>query len=560
MHIPVAIQESTTTAAVSTGELPSAEEVLSLIERVHDIYRSVDEGAVADYIPALADADPLLFGICIAGVRGLSFGVGDALHEFSIQSISKAFVFALVCDVLGHEEAREKLGRVRPRSLGQAGRISGINQLPTDALYWTNLSYESFRTTGADRNPWLRQDAYLTSKLKDVLLEWGCDPATTPPDYTATFCSTMFSRVMTLAYRLARECDERVRMSTLFSGDTLRADLRRLLPPLDYPTGEAAAVLKAGQGFAEFTRTSMRSVKGSRLYMLRRPRLPYALEMLATPVPKGPFQFRSRRELREISPDRVAWVRRTGVPCIVEVTIDEMQQDAAPVYGFGNAMDTDHRVPRSWVTHPEFMMLSSFSSLDVKNAYVAKEYSQLNLVLPEPVRQFLSDPHVEASWSAGVLAETLWRAACMGPKKERGRNTPGEERAGTSWQGAWIRAADKGSGFLSAMRLADMGYSVSSYGYGWMLCSATEDQLPDLIRDGLSIGMFPRLLDVPQGLFGATSAIQWGGDRRSKIMAQLIVTQQKHLLWNLDRLPLYDKSQRDTVLKKILGAHKEGML
>jgi len=443
---------------------------------------------------------------------------------------------------------------------GRARRISGINQLPTDALYWTNLSYESFRTTGADRNPWLRQDAYLTSKLKDVLLEWGCDPATTPPDYTATFCSTMFSRVMTLAYRLARECDERVRMSTLFSGDTLRADLRRLLPPLDYPTGEAAAVLKAGQGFAEFTRTSMRSVKGSRLYMLRRPRLPYALEMLATPVPKGPFQFRSRRELREISPDRVAWVRRTGVPCIVEVTIDEMQQDAAPVYGFGNAMDTDHRVPRSWVTHPEFMMLSSFSSLDVKNAYVAKEYSQLNLVLPEPVRQFLSDPHVEASWSAGVLAETLWRAACMGPKKERGRNTPGEERAGTSWQGAWIRAADKGSGFLSAMRLADMGYSVSSYGYGWMLCSATEDQLPDLIRDGLSIGMFPRLLDVPQGLFGATSAIQWGGDRRSKIMAQLIVTQQKHLLWNLDRLPLYDKSQRDTVLKKILGAHKEGML
>jgi glutaminase len=110
MHIPVAIQESNTTAVVSTGELPSAEQVLSLIEGVHETYRSVDEGAVADYIPALANADPSLFGICMAGVRGLSFGVGDALHEFSIQSISKAFVFALVCDVVGHEEAREKLG------------------------------------------------------------------------------------------------------------------------------------------------------------------------------------------------------------------------------------------------------------------------------------------------------------------------------------------------------------------------------------------------------------------------------------------------------------------
>jgi glutaminase len=110
MHIPLPFHESVTTAAVSTGELPSAEVVLAMMEEVHATYRSVDEGALADYIPALAGADPSLFGVCMAGVRGLTFGVGDALHEFSIQSISKAFVFALVCDVLGHEEARQKLG------------------------------------------------------------------------------------------------------------------------------------------------------------------------------------------------------------------------------------------------------------------------------------------------------------------------------------------------------------------------------------------------------------------------------------------------------------------
>ncbi len=110
MHIPLPFHEQTTTSAVSTGELPDISVVEELLSEVHETYRSLDEGAVADYIPALANADPTLFGASIVGVRGRSFSVGAAQHEFSIQSISKAFVFALVCDELGHDEAREKLG------------------------------------------------------------------------------------------------------------------------------------------------------------------------------------------------------------------------------------------------------------------------------------------------------------------------------------------------------------------------------------------------------------------------------------------------------------------
>ena len=36
--------------------------------------------------------------------------MGDATVPFSIQSVSKPFVFALVCDAIGHEEARRRLG------------------------------------------------------------------------------------------------------------------------------------------------------------------------------------------------------------------------------------------------------------------------------------------------------------------------------------------------------------------------------------------------------------------------------------------------------------------
>jgi glutaminase len=43
-------------------------------------------------------------------VDGSVFGIGDVDHAFSIQSISKPFVFALVCQAIGAEEARRKVG------------------------------------------------------------------------------------------------------------------------------------------------------------------------------------------------------------------------------------------------------------------------------------------------------------------------------------------------------------------------------------------------------------------------------------------------------------------
>ncbi|WP_028045718.1 glutaminase A [Cellulomonas sp. URHE0023] len=95
---------------VSTGTLPRRELVEQLMQEAHDRYALVEEGAVADYIPVLAQADPNLFGLSIVSVAGASHSVGDALHEFSIQSVSKAFVFALVCDALGPEAVLEAVG------------------------------------------------------------------------------------------------------------------------------------------------------------------------------------------------------------------------------------------------------------------------------------------------------------------------------------------------------------------------------------------------------------------------------------------------------------------
>ena len=76
----------------------------------HARFRGVDDGKVADYIPALAKVPRHLFGVCVVGVNGAVHEVGDTAHPFTIQSVSKPFVFALVCQAIGVEEARSKIG------------------------------------------------------------------------------------------------------------------------------------------------------------------------------------------------------------------------------------------------------------------------------------------------------------------------------------------------------------------------------------------------------------------------------------------------------------------
>ena len=98
------------TTVVSTGALPDAERVEDMLRDTHERYREVHDGDVADYIPALAEADPALFGISLTSAAGHRFSVGDAQHEFTIQSIAKAFVFALVVQEIGHVEVRERIG------------------------------------------------------------------------------------------------------------------------------------------------------------------------------------------------------------------------------------------------------------------------------------------------------------------------------------------------------------------------------------------------------------------------------------------------------------------
>lgn len=57
--------------------------------------RANTAGALADYIPELAKANPDEVGLALVGVGGRTYEVGDTSATFTIQSVSKPFVYAL---------------------------------------------------------------------------------------------------------------------------------------------------------------------------------------------------------------------------------------------------------------------------------------------------------------------------------------------------------------------------------------------------------------------------------------------------------------------------------
>jgi glutaminase len=97
-------------AYVSTGSLPAPGEVRTLVAEAHERHRDNAEGTSSTVYPALAAVPAHLFGVCVAGVDGGVVAVGDALVEFTIMSVSKPFVFALVCQALGADAARDRVG------------------------------------------------------------------------------------------------------------------------------------------------------------------------------------------------------------------------------------------------------------------------------------------------------------------------------------------------------------------------------------------------------------------------------------------------------------------
>src|SRR6516165_7175985 len=95
------------------GSLPPSAALSPLQRFLSDCHAKLRDdmsGVVADYIPELRKADPDHFGVSLATMDGHVYEVGHCDVPFTIQSISKPFVFALALETLGAAEVEAVIG------------------------------------------------------------------------------------------------------------------------------------------------------------------------------------------------------------------------------------------------------------------------------------------------------------------------------------------------------------------------------------------------------------------------------------------------------------------
>ncbi|MEU6840332.1 glutaminase A [Streptomyces sp. NPDC046716] len=89
---------------------PPGDPLSGLLDQVRRSLRDLGGGAPASYIPELSRVDPDLFGLSLCALDGQVYGSGDTQAPFTVQSVSKPFVFALALADRGLEHVLTRVG------------------------------------------------------------------------------------------------------------------------------------------------------------------------------------------------------------------------------------------------------------------------------------------------------------------------------------------------------------------------------------------------------------------------------------------------------------------
>lgn len=126
---------------------------------LHEKHKPNLSGKVASYIPELAKADPQWFGISVISASGQVIETGDCQQPFSIQSISKPFVFGMALEDHGREHV---LGKVSVEPSGEA-----FNSIVLDEE--TNRPFNPLVNSGAIATADLVQGKDFSERIRRLL-------------------------------------------------------------------------------------------------------------------------------------------------------------------------------------------------------------------------------------------------------------------------------------------------------------------------------------------------------------------------------------------------------
>ncbi|CAN7557251.1 glutaminase A [Mycolicibacterium frederiksbergense] len=156
-------------------------QVQRYLDQIREEFIGVDDGELADYIPELARVDPTAFGFSLSSGDGFVYESGDAAVEFTIQSISKPFTYALALDRCGPDAVDAKIGvepsgeafneisvdrsTKRPKNpMINAGAIAAVSLVPASSPEERFALIQDYYSAFAGRHLEVDDEVYASEK------------------------------------------------------------------------------------------------------------------------------------------------------------------------------------------------------------------------------------------------------------------------------------------------------------------------------------------------------------------------------------------------------------
>lgn len=155
--------------------------VQQYLDQIHAEHAETNEGALASYIPELAAVDPSGFGVTLSSSDGYIYESGDTAAEFTIQSISKPFTYALALDLLGETAVDARIGvepsgeafneisvdpasKIPKNPMINAGAIAAASLIPGSSADERFEAIREFYSACAGRPLQLDEDVYRSEQ------------------------------------------------------------------------------------------------------------------------------------------------------------------------------------------------------------------------------------------------------------------------------------------------------------------------------------------------------------------------------------------------------------
>ncbi|MGV0746070.1 glutaminase A [Mycolicibacterium sp. XJ870] len=158
-----------------------ADVVQRYLDQICAEHAGLRDGALASYIPELTTVNPDDFGLTLSSSDGYVYESGDTAVEFTIQSISKPFTYALALDQIGEQAVDARIGvepsgeafneisvdevtKTPKNPMINAGAIAAVSLVPGDTADERFDRIHEFYSACAGRRLDVDLDVYASEK------------------------------------------------------------------------------------------------------------------------------------------------------------------------------------------------------------------------------------------------------------------------------------------------------------------------------------------------------------------------------------------------------------